>query len=567
MLRFLAIRHLAVIDHLEVEFVPGLTVLTGETGAGKSMLVEAIDLLLGGRASADLVRTGEDTASVQAIFEQPDGSEVIVRREISAQGRSRAFINDALATTVALRELGASLVDLHGQHEHQALLNPQEHVGLVDEYAGHGDLTSNVARLFAAWKSCASALERTQLSEREKAARVEWITFRLTEIDRVAPTAGEDDQLLAERQVLANADRLERLATEAYAALYDGDSSALAALAIVWKRVADLAVIDPRFQTYADQRDDVKARLEDLAFMLRAYAGDVNAAPERLQRVEDRLAALEGLKKKHGPGLADVLAARLGYQEELAALQANDERAAVLAQQADEAARLFLEKAGELSASRQRAGARLGRALEQSLAQLAMPKARVEVRVHPRPGTPSLWNATGVDEVEFFLSPNPGEDVRPLARIASGGELSRIMLALKTLAAPQQGGRTLIFDEVDAGVGGAAADAVGARLQILGERFQVLCITHLPQIAARGESHLHIVKEVRGGRTITALAQLSGARRELEIARMIAGAEVSEKVVASAREMLSRKRAIEQKAKGESENGLSAKAKGKRRGA
>ena len=567
MLRFLAIRHLAVIDHLEVEFVPGLTVLTGETGAGKSMLVEAIDLLVGGRASADLVRTGENTASIQAIFERPDGREVIVRREISSQGRSRAFIDDTLATTAALRELGASMVDLHGQHEHQTLLNPQEHAGLVDEYAGHDEMTADVARLFADWKACASALERTQLSDREKAARIEWITFQLTELDRVAPVAGEDERLTAERQLLANADRLGRLSTEAYASLYDGENSALAALAIVWKRVADLAAIDDRFQPYVDQRDDVKARLEDLAFMLRSYASELDASPERLQQVEDRLATIDRLKKKHGPTLDAVLETRQAYQDELAALEANEERAVTLARQAEAAAQLFRSCALELSASRRAAACRLAKALEKSLGELAMPQARVEVRVQSMPDAQDAWSARGIDEIEFFLSPNPGEDVRPLARIASGGELSRVMLALKTLAAPDERGRSLIFDEVDAGIGGEAADAVGARLQALGSRFQVLCITHLPQIAARGSSHLHIAKEVRGGRTVTVVTRLEAEEREREIARMIAGTGISDGVVASAREMLAARRGDEQKAKGESENARTAKAKGKRRGA
>lgn len=567
MLRFLAIRHLAVIDHLEVEFVPGLTVLTGETGAGKSMLVEAIDLLVGGRASADLVRTGEDVATIQAIFETADGREVIVRREISSQGRSRAFIDDALATSAALRELGASLVDLHGQHEHQTLLNPQEHAGLVDAYAGHADLTAGVRALFAAWRAAAGALERTRLSDREKAARIEVVSFQLAELDRVAPRAGEDDRLLAERQVLANADRLVRLSTEAYTSLYDGEGAALEALAIVWKRVADLAAIDPRFQPYVDQRDEVKSRLEDLSFMLRSYAGDLDASPERLQQVEDRLAAIERLKKKHGPSLEEVIATRRAYQDELAALQASDERVAVLEQQAAEAAWKFRALALELSAARKVAGTRLARALEAALVHLAMPHSRVDVRVAATPDQPDTWSALGVDAVEFFLSPNPGEDLRPLARIASGGELSRIMLALKTLATPDEPGRTLIFDEVDAGIGGAAADAVGARLQRLGDRFQVLCITHLPQIASRGCSHLHIAKEVRAGRTLTVVARLEAGARELEIARMIAGDAVTPQVLTSARDMLVARRTGEDKAKDESESADKAKAKGKRRGA
>jgi len=258
---------------------------------------------------------------------------------------------------------------------------------------------------------------------------------------------------------------------------------------------------------------------------------------------------------------------RQAHIDELASLQANDERAAALAAQATAAAAAFREKAIQLSASRQEAGLRLAGALEDALGQLAMPKSRVEVRVKPAPDTPEAWTALGIDDVEFFLSPNLGEDVRPLARIASGGELSRIMLALKTLATPDERGRTLIFDEVDAGIGGAAADAVGARLQILGQRFQVLCITHLPQIAARGKSHLHIAKEVRGGRTVTVVSRLEGASREQEIARMIAGAAVSAQVLVSARDMLAARCHIEEKAKGESESRDPAKAKGRRRGA
>ena len=567
MLRFLAIRHLAVIDHLEVEFVPGLTVLTGETGAGKSMLVEAIDLLVGGRASADLVRTGEETATIQAIFEREDGREVIVRREISSQGRSRAFIDDALATSAALRQLGASLVDLHGQHEHQTLLNPLEHAGLVDAYAGHHELASDVARLFAEWRAAAGALERTRLSEREKAARIETVTFHLAELDRVAPTPGEDDRLAGDRQVLANVDRLERLSTEAYGALYDKEGSALESLAVVWKRVADLAEIDPRFAPYVDQRDEVKARLEDLAFMLRSYSGDLDASPERLQLTEDRLAAIERLKKKYGPTLDEVIASRQAFHDELAALEANDERAAVLEREAAAAAERFRLRALELSASRKAAGKRLSTALESALGQLAMPSAQNDVRVHSRSGHPVPATGGLRQLVHLCLSPNPGEDLRPLARIASGGELSRIMLALKTLATPDVAGRTLIFDEVDAGIGGAAADAVGARLQQLGARFQVLCITHLPQIASRGVSHLHIAKQVKQGRTITAVSRLDGEDRELEIARMIAGQDVSAPILASARDMLAARRFVEDKAKGESESGPIAKAKGKRRGA
>jgi DNA repair protein RecN (Recombination protein N) len=547
MLRFLSVRHLAIIDRLEVEFEPGFNVLTGETGAGKSVLIEAINLLVGGRASADLVRTGEDTASVHAIFER-DGREIIVRREISAQGRSRAFIDDALATSQALREFGATSIDLHGQHEHQALLDPAEHVDLLDVFAGHADAAGEVGQRFDRWVAATAAWERTRLNDREKRTRLEMASFQLDEIEKVAPEPDEDERLAKDRLVLANADRLSRLSAEAYAALYDGDNAALTQLATVWKRLGDLAALDPRFQSYVEQRDDVKSKLEDLAFFLRSYGGDLDASPERLQTVEDRLAALERVKRKYGPALADVIARRAALRSEIEALDASDERAAVMAAQASEARGAFEDVARQLTTSRRGAARRLAQSLETALGELAMPTCRVDVRMAAI-AEPTQWTRRGMDDVEFFLSPNPGEELRPLARIASGGELSRIMLALRTLAAPDAPGRTLVFDEVDAGIGGAAADAVGARLQALGQDYQVICITHLPQIAARGGAQFRVAKSARGGRTTTSLTRLDDAGREEEIARMIAGAEVTARVLASARELLQSRRPGEQTAK------------------
>lgn len=563
MLRFLGVRHLAVIDRLEVEFEPGFNVLTGETGAGKSVLIEAINLLVGGRASADLVRTGEEAATAQAIFERPGGRDVIVRREVSAQGRSRAFIDDTLATTAALREFGSTVIDLHGQHEHQALLDPAEHIDLLDAFAGHQEAVDDAGRRFDDWAAAVGALNRTQLNEREKRNRLEMATFQLEEIDKVAPGEGEDDHLAAERVVLANADRLGRLSGEAYAALYDGDAAALSALGTVWKRLGELAALDARFQPYVDQRDEVKSRLDDLAFFLRSYAADLDASPERLQVVEDRLAALERLKKKHGPSLADVRARQRALRDEIDALDASDERAAALATRAAEARAAFEAVARTLAEARRGAARRLGKALEGALTELAMPTSRVDVRVTAL-DDPDRWTRRGTDAVEFFLSPNPGEELRPLARIASGGELSRIMLALRTLVAPDAPGRTLVFDEVDAGIGGAAADAVGARLQGLGRHYQVICITHLPQIAARAGTQFRVAKSLRAGRTVTTLARLDDTGREEEIARMIAGAEISSKVLASARELLETRRSSEQKAKGETAD--KTKAKGRRSG-
>ena len=541
MIRFLSIRHLAVIDALELEFGPGLTVLTGETGAGKSILVGAVGLLVGGRASADLVRTGEETATVEAAFETQSGDELIVRREVSAQGRSRAFVNSSLVTTAALRDRIGSLVDLHGQHEHQVLLDPAAHLDLLDEFAGLAGARADVGAAFREWQQINEERRRIAERDRQNASRTEFIAFQLSEIDRAKPQPGEDEELAATRHVLANADRLQRLCEEAYAALYDGDNAALSSLGVVWKRLSDLATVDPKFSVYDEARASVKSQLEDLAFFLRSYSAGIDASPARLQETEDRLAALERLKKKHGPSLEDVMSKAVALRQELHDAEHATEILAELDASLERARAAFVQRAGDLSGKRRAAAVAFARTLERALADLAMAKTRCEVRFAESGGGEERWSERGIDDAEFYISPNPGEDVRPLARIASGGELSRIMLALRTLATTDAPGKTLIFDEVDAGIGGAVADTVGARLQRLGGQFQVLCITHLPQIAAYGSTHFQIEKTVRGGRTSTRVQRIDGSAREAEIGRMIGGTAVTAAVLAGAREMLQAK--------------------------
>jgi len=541
MLRFLSIRNLAVIDRLELEFEPGLNVLTGETGAGKSILVGAVGLLVGGRASAELVRTGEDQAAIEAVFEDPDGRELMVRRDISSQsGRSRAFMNGALVTSTALRDAAAQLVDLHGQHEHQVLLDPASHLDLLDAFAGLEAERERVGEAFARIQVVTSERDRLATDLRERTRREEYLQFQLTEIRRAAPTPGEDEELSTSRQVLANAERLERLCAEAYTGLYEGDGAALPALAAVWKRVGELASIDPQFQPYVSARDAVKSQLEDLAYFLRSYSAGIDASPARLQEVEDRLAVLERLKKKHGPTLQDVIETEAALTRELQSLAHSGERASELDAELELARTAYLRLAEALSSKRRAAATTFSARLVASLADLAMNRTRCEVRFNGSRG-PEGWSARGVDEAEFYISPNPGEDLRPLARIASGGELSRLMLALKTLASTDAPGKTLIFDEVDAGIGGTVADIVGARLRELAGECQVLCITHLPQIAAYGGTHYRIEKALKSGRTITSVTRLGVRDREEELARMIAGSEISASVRASAREMLKRK--------------------------
>ncbi|MEO5740918.1 MAG: DNA repair protein RecN, partial [Vicinamibacterales bacterium] len=487
MLRFLRIEHLAVIEAVQVEFEPGLNVLTGETGAGKSMLVEAVGLLMGGRASADLIRTGETQAQVQAEFDAADHT-LIVRRDINAQGRSRAFVNDTLVTAASLGEQTSPLVELHGQHEHQTLLDPQSHLLMLDEFAGLVGAREKVGHAFREWARLRSEFDAFQMDEREKAARLDLLKFQVGELEKARLRIGEDEELETTRRVLSSADKLQRLSSEAYAALYDSDEAALARLGTVWKRVSELADVDPTFRSHLDARDAIKSQLEDLAETLRSYGETIDASPARLQEVEDRLALLERLKRKYGSALSDVLAKRDALSRQLDALENADERRAGLEADTGAARDAFLAGARALSRKRREAAAQFGIRIQALLAELAMGRTQFDVRFEAEPPE-SAWTEAGVDAAECYLSANLGEDPRPLARIASGGELSRVMLAIRTLAAAAAPGKTLIFDEIDAGIGGRVADVVGRKLRHIGESFQVLCITHLPQIAAAGHVH------------------------------------------------------------------------------
>ena len=568
MLRFLRVAHLATIDSVEVEFDAGLNVLTGETGAGKSILVGAVGLLLGGRASAELVRTGESAATIEAVFETGE-SEVLIRREITAQGRSRAFVNGELATAAALKELAAELIELHGQHEHQTLLDPSAHIGVLDAYGQLEPLLVPVRTAYESVRAIGERLARLKRAVAARDERLDLVRFQLGELEsadlKPMPAAAdglaEDDELAAARQVLANAERVERLCQESYASLYENDSAILSSLGQVWRRVSELATLDPRFQPYVEARTGIKFQLEDLAAFLRRYADSIEASPAALQKVEERLALLERLKRKYGPTLADVVARREALRTELDELQNGDDRIVRVEREFEAARDQYVQAAAALRQSRRQIAVPFARELERLLADLAMDRTRFDVRfADTRDGIPpeAAWTAAGFDAAEFYVSPNPGEELRPLARIVSGGELSRIMLAIKTLTfgARLGGARQLekapglIFDEVDAGIGGRVADVVGRKLQALGSAFQVLCITHLPQIVAHADAHYQIDKQVEKGRTWTTVRRLDGDGRVDELARMLGGAAMTEGLRASAREMLLERR-LSGKAKGE----------------
>jgi DNA repair protein RecN (Recombination protein N) len=575
MIRYLAIRNLAVIESIAVDFEQSFNILTGETGAGKSILVEAVGLLLGGRATHDLIRTGEDIATVEALFETQNGDELIVRREITSQGRSRAFINGALATAAALKDLSNRLVELHGQHEHQQLLDPSQHLALLDTWAGLDQSRAEVSAAYAAVRGFREQLDRLRMDDRERAARLDLVEFQLGELQRANLQAGEDETLAADRQLLRSADTIQRLCSEGYAELYDTEQAALVALGRVWKRVGELAAIDPRFAPYLEARDGIKAQLEDLAFTLRDFSDGIDASPGRLQQVEDRLALIERLKRKHGGTLEAAIVHRDRLAAEHRALTGGESSIAEIEERLRESGHLFLRLARQLSASRGAAAGRFARMIESELAELAMERTKFEVRLTTHEAD-DRWTDAGIDTGEFFLSPNVGEELRPLARIVSGGELSRVMLALKTLGgsggASRDGdaehrmvGKTLIFDEVDAGIGGRVASVVGEKLAALGDRFQVLCITHLPQIAACGRTHFLIEKRVQGSRTVTSVTRLADEARVTEVARMMGGSAAGAKALESARELLDGAQAKgerQAKAKGESPKKAKAKAKG-----
>ena len=538
MIRFLSIRDMAVIDRLELELDAGFTILTGETGAGKSILVGALGLLRGARASSGLVRTGAERAVVEAMAEDADGGERVLRREVSARGRSRAFVDDRLVSTAALRAVGARLLDIHGQHEHQALLDPSTHLDLLDRHADLGPLRGSVRDAFAGWQDARQRLEQARAHAATAVERAEIVALRLRDIDEVDPVEGEDETLAAERRLLANAERVHRLAAESYAELYDGDGAALDVLDRVWRRVEELAGFDGEFAPHLAARDTVRPHLEELAYALRSRAGGAEAPPGQLPAVEERLAKLERLKRRYGPTLADVIAHRDGLRREREEREGETDVESLEAA-ASAAGERYAGLARTLSGRRRAAAGELARAVEGGLGELAMERTRFEVVFLEAAEGEAAWTDRGIDRVAFYFSANPGEEVRPLARIASGGELSRVMLALRTVISTDPPGRTLVFDEVDAGVGGEAAERIGARLHGLAERYQVLCITHLPQIAAWGTSHHRVAKSVRDGRTLASVERLDGESRASEIARMMTGTRVSGTVLESARELLS----------------------------
>ncbi|QOX79635.1 DNA repair protein RecN [Trichlorobacter lovleyi] len=548
MLTELSIRNVAIIDHLQLSFGPGLNLLTGETGAGKSIIIDALTLVCGGRASADLIRTGEEEATVEALFDLSGlpvlqaqlqeagleaGDELLIKRTINRSGRNRVYLNGSLATLGQLADIGRQLVTIHGQHESQGLLRPDYHLVLLDAFAGASELRQRVVAAFEQWKQITERLAHFDEQERDTARRIDLLAYQVEEIAAAELKSGEEEELEERQRLLANAERLACITGSAYEALYGGDQALLGDLKRVTAAMREAATVDAALAPLHSLLDEGYLQLEDAALQLRDYAARIEADPEQLKQVDDRLDLLTRLKRKYAPTVEEVMALGAALATELEELQgrcrSRDELQQGLADQ-----RTSLERLGaELSEKRRAASVELEQQLAAETRQLAMPHAVVQVAFEPL----AEPRSSGFEKVELLFSPNPGEPPRPLAKVASGGELSRLMLAFKQVL-PEGEAPTMVFDEVDTGVGGAVAGVVGRKLRNLASGQQVFCVTHLPQVAAWAMQHIRVEKRIDNGRTSTLVTLLDEPGRVQEVARMLAGEQVSDAALQHATEMI-----------------------------
>jgi DNA repair protein RecN (Recombination protein N) len=565
MLVTLRIAGFAIVDQVEVQFGPGLNVLTGETGAGKSVLVDALHLVLGGRMSAEVLREGAEEVVVEALFDLPafhpvwerlaaaglpapaGGGEVLVRRTASRSGRGRAFVNGALCTVGMLEAALRGVVDLTGQHEHVALLDEAGHTDLLDAFAGlekgEGSIVGRYRRAHAA---LAGALrERAALlsAREERARRAEWLAFQLRELEALGARPGEDEALEGERQVLAGAERLASAARGADGLVYAGEGSAAERLGRAVRQLAEPATLDPRLEPTVALLRSALAEAEEAGRALARYAESVEGDPERLEQVTERLEALRGVARKHGGTLEAALDRAEAMRSELREAEESGERLARVEREAGEAGREAAALAAELSRARAEAAAVFAREVRRELGALAMSRCRLEVAFAvPEGGVEQdgrVLGPGGAERARILLAPNPGEGARPLARIASGGELSRVLLAVKSALARVDPVATYVFDEADAGIGGGVAEAVGRLLAEVARQRQVLCVTHLPQVAAFADRHLVVKKRVHGGRTAVEVAALEAPEaRRGEVARMLGGAALTATALEHARVLI-----------------------------
>lgn len=541
MLLELIVENYAVVERAHIRFHPGFNLLTGETGSGKSIVVGALGLIFGERASADVIRTGADRARVSAIFdnkfshpdlELADGEDLLIEREVQASGKSRAWINSRPVTAALLREVAPLLGMIHGQHDQQALLDPAEQLAELDGFGELESLRTVAAEAYREWSAAVKELAELESSEKERLRQIDLWSFQRNEIESAAPRAGEDSELETERSRLSNITKLSGLASEAYAALYESQESATASLRLAVKRLEELSRIDGSLEASIESLKAAGIAVNEAARALEGYLSRLEADPARLDEVEARLDALDKLKRKYGSTLDEVIEYLAHVSKSLDLAASADERARKLRAVVRDRKAVLDAACLQLHHAREEAARRLERGVEGELAELAMERTRFSVAI--RAVEPS---ATGADAVSFLVSPNAGEEPRPMERVLSGGELSRMALALKCVT-ERQAGRTLVFDEVDAGIGGSVAEAVGRRLRRIAHANQVLCVTHLAQIASFGDHHFTVEKAEVDGRTIARVTPLDRAERIREVARMLAGNRMTPEALRHAEQLL-----------------------------
>jgi DNA repair protein RecN (Recombination protein N) len=561
MLRELRIQNFAVIEAVELELESGLNILTGETGAGKSIILNALGLISGNRITADVIRHNQDEASVEALFESlPElvqrklqsagidfNDELIVRRVISRSGKNRVYLNGALCQLNLLSEVGGLLVHIYGQHEHHSLLDPQTHIELLDSFGGLGDATATMAEkyraLATAWESLRQAREAVERRRKEKGL----LESQAEEIANARLRPDEEDELQAKKNILLHAEKLYQGCLEGEELLYEGENALVSRLGRYANRLKEFVAIDPGLQPTLEMLNSALAQLNEANSELRHYAERVHFEPGALEQLEDRLAEIHRLKRKYNGNVEEILQMQAQAEAELRSLDRGEEEIPALERSFEAAGHIAWEAAGALSLERERVAKRFKRDLEKEVKTLGMPETVFEVRFldlvekeHEPPFVLSQKRITaaGIDQLEFYFSPNPGEPPKPLAKIASGGELSRLMLAIKSLVLTPGDIPTLLFDEVDAGIGGGVAEIVGNKLKQVAADHQVICVTHLPQIAALADSHHVVRKEVARGRTSARVQKLKEKERVEEVARMLGGITITEKTRRHAAEMV-----------------------------
>jgi DNA repair protein RecN (Recombination protein N) len=564
MLVQLKITNFAIISHLETHFTPGLNILSGETGAGKSIIINAVNLILGGRASTDLVRSGSEEARVEALLEIPEkhaineilsnfglpfDGELLIQRTISREGRNRVMINGSMATLQMLSRLGLMLISISGQHEHQLLLRPENHLYLLDDFGGLNEEREKLNASFKGYQTVKEDLKALEKDLSEGEQRQELTAFQVDEIRRADIMHGEDNLLEDEKNRLRHAELLLQIVTDSYQTLYEKEDAVLSNISQCIKKLEKGIEADRRLTTIKDAISSAHVELEEAALDLRDFQKSIRIDPNRLEAVEERLQFINRLKRKYGSTIEEILKYRDELSGKIHHLDLKRKELERISSQLKEMEMVIVSLAIRLSKKRKAVAKRLQKAVEEELHRLDMGGTRFEAFFHPvndhnggelKDAIKDI-KADGSDNVELMISPNIGEEMRPLSRIASGGELSRIMLALKTILARTTSVETIIFDEVDAGIGGATAEVVGEKLHSLAQYHQILCITHLPQIASKGTTHFLVEKKVIESRSQTVISKLNSEERLMEVARLLGGRIISKKAVAHAKEMLTTK--------------------------